>query len=249
MSPAIKKLLSQLGRIHKLSPEMAEKLGRLIEKGEVTRDVIDDFISGAQNKVYGGLRGAKVGSAGAAVAEGAMSIADRAGSVGRSVGAGAASAGRGALTGLRGALPWAKVLGKGALVGLGGAGALYTLSQVPGMIGDGLDMLEDQGLDPRGTRQPHRAMLQNQINAGLAEGMDERTGMAQLEKSHEVLARMEGMEQGSHYGELTGDAARKSRMLREMPFLEAHSKELEAIQRKAQLQDAFEAAAMRLMGD
>lgn len=257
MNPAWKRVLDAVKKLHPgLSASAEAKIVAALERGESARDVVDDFISGKQRVVIDGVKraagraaGRVAGAAGAAEAVGgvASKVGSVAGRAGAALGEGAAVAGRGALTGLRAALPWAKVLGKGALVGLGGAGVLYGLSQVPGMISDGLDMAEDAGLDPRGTRAPRRAMLQNQINMGLAEGMDDRGEMAQLEKSNELLAKMEGAHRGFNYGAIPDDIAEQSRVLRELPFLEAHAGELAAIQKKAQLQDVYEAAAQRLM--
>jgi hypothetical protein len=145
--------------------------------------------------------------------------------------------------------PWMGVAGKGALLGLGGLGALYTLLELPGMVSDGLDIAEDAGLDPRGRKQPLKAALQNRLAMQGAEGMEGAGENEMLERVSGTLGRMEGMhETGTSYGALPETAEAKMGVLRELPFLAAHQDELMAIQKKAAMQDSFEAAAMRLLG-
>ena len=144
--------------------------------------------------------------------------------------------------------PWMGVAGKGALLGLGGLGALYTLLELPGMVGDGLDMAEDAGLDPRGRKEPLRAGLRNRMAASLARPMDEAGEMGTLEKQHEILGQMEGLDRASQYGKVPEEVSQRMDLVRELPFLAAHQDELMAIQKKAAMQDSFEAAAMRLLG-
>lgn len=183
----------------------------------------------------------------------AAATTGRVGRVASSVGRGLGTAAKGAGTGLgaawRMSRPWMGVAGKGALLGLGGLGALYTLLELPGMVSDGLDMAEDAGLDPRGRKQPLKAALQNRLAMQGAEGMEGAGENEMLERVSGTLGRMEGMhETGASYGALPEAAEAKMGVLRELPFLAAHQDELMAIQKKAAMQDSFEAAAMRLLG-
>lgn len=191
-----------------------------------------------------GLRGAAtgVGAAGTAAADTASTIAG-------GLGTAASSVGRGLGAAWRMSRPWMGVAGKGALLGLGGLGALYTLLELPGMVSDGLDIAEDAGLDPRGRKQPLKAALQNRLAMQGAEGMEGAGENEMLERVSGTLGRMEGMhETGASYGALPEAAEAKMGVLRELPFLAAHQDELMAIQKKAAMQDSFEAAAMRLLG-
>lgn len=197
-------------------------------------------------------RAASTGRKVAGAAE-AAATPGRAGRIASSVGRGLGTAAKGAGTGLgaawRMSRPWMGVAGKGALLGLGGLGALYTLLELPGMVSDGLDIAEDAGLDPRGRKQPLKAALQNRLAMQGAEGMEGAGENEMLERVSGTLGRMEGMhETGTSYGALPEAAAAKMGMLRELPFLAAHQDELMAIQKKAAMQDSFEAAAMRLLG-
>lgn len=194
---------------------------------------------------------ARVASSGRAAE--AAATPGRVGRVASSVGRGLGTAAKGAGTGLgaawRMSRPWMGVVGKGALLGLGGLGALYTLLELPGMVSDGLDIAEDAGLDPRGRKQPLKAALQNRLAMQGAEGMEGAGENEMLERVSGTLGRMEGMhETGASYGALSEADQAKASVLRELPFLAAHQDELMAIQKKAAMQDSFEAAAMRLLG-
>jgi len=112
-----------------------------------------------------------------------------------------------------------------------------------------LDIAEDAGLDPRGRKQPLKAALQNRLAMQGAEGMEGAGENEMLERVSGTLGRMEGMhETGASYGALSEADQAKASVLRELPFLAAHQDELMAIQKKAAMQDSFEAAAMRLLG-
>ena len=194
--------------------------------------------------VVSGLGGAAtgVGAAGTAAADTASTIAG-------GLGTAASSVGRGLGAAWRMSRPWMGVAGKGALLGLSGLGALYTLLELPGMVSDGLDIAEDAGLDPRGRKQPLKAALQNRLAMQGAEGMEGAGENEMLERVSGTLGRMEGMhETGASYGALSEADQAKASVLRELPFLAAHQDELMAIQKKAAMQDSFEAAAMRLLG-
>lgn len=208
-------------------------------------------VKGAVSGLGGAATG--VGAAGTAAADTASTIAGGLGTAASSVGRGLGTAAKGAGTGLgaawRMSRPWMGVAGKGALLGLGGLGALYTLLELPGMVSDGLDIAEDAGLDPRGRKQPLKAALQNRLAMQGAEGMEGAGENEMLERVSGTLGRMEGMhETGASYGALSEADQAKASVLRELPFLAAHQDELMAIQKKAAMQDSFEAAAMRLLG-
>lgn len=205
----------------------------------------------AAAKAARAVKGAVSGLGGAATGVGAAgtAAADTASTIAGGLGTAASSVGRGLGAAWRMSRPWMGVAGKGALLGLGGLGALYTLLELPGMVSDGLDIAEDAGLDPRGRKQPLKAALQNRLAMQGAEGMEGAGENEMLERVSGTLGRMEGMhETGASYGALSEADQAKASVLRELPFLAAHQDELMAIQKKAAMQDSFEAAAMRLLG-
>lgn len=203
-------------------------------------------VKGAVSSLGETAAGARAVGAGAAATAGRMGRV--ASSVGRGLGTAAEGIGGGLGAAWRMSRPWMGVAGKGALLGLGGLGALYTLLELPGMVGDGLDIAEDAGLDPRGRKEPLRAGLRNRMAASLAGPMDEAGEMGTLEKQHEILGQMEGLDRASQYGKVPEEVSQRMDLVRELPFLAAHQDELMAIQKKAAMQDSFEAAAMRLLG-
>lgn len=235
--------------LKKAPKNVAESAGTL---WEVDPDAAGTLWEKPWAKVEQGAARAASGGRTAGAAE-AAATAGRMGRVASSVGRGLGTAARGAGTGLgaawRMSRPWMGVAGKGALLGLGGLGALYTLLELPGMVSDGLDIAEDAGLDPRGRKQPLKAALQNRLAMQGAEGMEGAGENEMLERVSGTLGRMEGMhETGASYGALSEADQAKASVLRELPFLAAHQDELMAIQKKAAMQDSFEAAAMRLLG-
>lgn len=234
--------------LKKAPKNVAESAGTL---WEVDPDAAGTLWEKPWAKVERGAARVASGGRVAGAAE-AATTPGRAGRIASSVGRGLGTAAKGAGTGLgaawRMSRPWMGVAGKGALLGLGGLGALYTLLELPGMVGDGLDMAEDAGLDPRGRKEPLRAGLRNRMAASLARPMDEAGEMGTLEKQHEILGQMEGLDRASQYGKVPEEVSQRMSLVRELPFLAAHQDELMAIQKKAAMQDSFEAAAMRLLG-
>lgn len=170
-----------------------------------------------------------------------------AGSVGRGLGAAARGAGTGLGAAWKVGSPWLKTIGKAGLVGLGGAGAVMTLLELPGMISDGLDIAEDAGLDPRRRKAPLKAALRNRLAIESSDAMQGAGELGMLERVNSHLGTVEGAHKGMGYGTLSEGDASKLAVLQELPFLRAHQGELMAIQKKAALQDAFESAAQRIL--